>query len=321
MSEQETQRQSSQQESAERSQPELTYSLGATPGTTYPFNAEDEAELTRLAHQDQLITAGMGGLLPEGLMLPKGGRVLDLACGPGGWAIAVAAAFPTVEVVGVDLSARAVAWATARARECGLNNVRFQTMNIMEALTFPDATFDLINGRFMASFMLPAAWPRLLAECLRLLKPGGTIRLTETEGPLTNSPAFEQLMALATQGLKKAGQSFSPDGRHGGMTPVLARLLRQAGFQDVRLRASAIEWSYGTPAHDSVFQDAIMTLELGRSFYFRLGLASETELARLYQQAIAEMQQEDFCGLWTMLTAWGRKPAEPQSASSQAGAS
>nr|BBH93061.1 hypothetical protein KTA_12600 [Thermogemmatispora argillosa] len=315
MSEHETQGQPAT-DRAVPSQPEPASALGAAPGTTYPFNAEDEAELTRLAHQDQLITAGMGGLLPEGLALPDGGSVLDLACGPGGWAIEVAAAFPTVEVVGVDLSARAVERATARARERGLKNVRFQTMNIMEALTFPDATFDLINGRFMASFMLPAAWPRLLAECRRLLKPGGTIRLTETEGPLTNSLAFEQLMALATQGLKKAGQSFSPDGRHGGMTPVLARLLRRAGFQDVRLRANAIEWSYGTPAHESVFKDAIMTLELGRSFYFKLGLASEAELARLYEQAIADMQQEDFCGLWTMLTAWGRKPEEPAPAQS-----
>ncbi|RAQ97745.1 class I SAM-dependent methyltransferase [Thermogemmatispora tikiterensis] len=308
MSEHEAQRQSLTNRAAS-SQPQSAPERGPLPGATYPFNAEDEAELNRLAHQDQLITAGMGGLLPEeGQTLPAGGRVLDLACGPGGWAIGVAAAFPAVEVVGIDLSARAVERATARARERGLSNVRFQSMNIMEALAFPNASFDLINGRFMASFMLPASWPRLLAECRRLLKPDGTIRLTETEGPLTNSLAFEQLMALATAGLKQAGQSFSADGRHGGMTPMLAPLLRRAGFQDVRLRASAIDWSYGTPAHESVFQDAIMTLELGRSFYLKLGLASEAELSRLYQQAIADMQQEDFCGLWTVLTAWGRQP-------------
>jgi SAM-dependent methyltransferase len=307
MSEHEVQKQSLANRAAS-SQPQSAPEPRPLPGTTYPFNAEDEAELTRLAHQDQLITAGMGGLLPEeGHTLPAGGRVLDLACGPGGWAIEVAAAFPAVEVVGIDLSARAVERATARARERGLTNVRFQTMNIMEALAFPNASFDLINGRFMASFMLPASWPRLLAECRRLLKPGGTIRLTETEGPLTNSLAFEQLMALATAGLKQAGQSFSADGRHGGMTPMLAPLLRRAGFRDVRLRASAIDWSYGTPAHESVFQDAVMTLELGRPFYLKLGLASETELSRLYQQAIADMQQEDFCGLWTVLTAWGRQ--------------
>jgi hypothetical protein len=50
-----------------------------------------------------------------------------------------------------------------------------------------------------------------------------------------------------------------------------------------------------------------MTLELGRPFYLKLALASETELSHLYQQAIVDMQQEDFCGLWTVLTIRGRQ--------------
>jgi ubiquinone/menaquinone biosynthesis C-methylase UbiE len=122
-----------------------------------------------LCHKKKLKLCSCSAVALQGHTLPAGGRVLDLACGPGGWAIEVAAAFHAVEVVGIDLSARAVERATARARERGLTNVRFQTMNIMEALAFPNASFDLINGRFMASFMLPASWPRLLAECRRLL--------------------------------------------------------------------------------------------------------------------------------------------------------
>ncbi|GER84327.1 hypothetical protein KTAU_29630 [Thermogemmatispora aurantia] len=82
MSEHEVQRQSLANRAAS-SQPQSAPEPRPLPGTTYPFNAEDEAELTRLAHQDQLITAGMGGLLPEeGHTLPAGGRVLDLACAP-----------------------------------------------------------------------------------------------------------------------------------------------------------------------------------------------------------------------------------------------
>uniref|UniRef100_UPI0035E452C3 class I SAM-dependent methyltransferase n=1 Tax=Thermogemmatispora sp. TaxID=1968838 RepID=UPI0035E452C3 len=61
-------------------------------------------------------------------------------------------------------------------------------------LDWPDASFDLINGRLLCGFMLPAAWPRLLAECHRLLKPGGIIRLTEVEPMLTISAAYETWM-------------------------------------------------------------------------------------------------------------------------------
>jgi hypothetical protein len=50
----------------------------------------------------------------------------------------------------------------------------------------------------------------------RLLKPGGVIRLAETEGSLTTSPAAERYSALFAGALKRAGQSFSADGRHIG---------------------------------------------------------------------------------------------------------
>uniref|UniRef100_UPI0035E46336 class I SAM-dependent methyltransferase n=1 Tax=Thermogemmatispora sp. TaxID=1968838 RepID=UPI0035E46336 len=176
-------------------------------------------------------------------------------------------------------------------------------------LDWPDASFDLINGRLLCGFMLPAAWPRLLAECHRLLKPGGIIRLTETEGPWTNSPATEQYWGLIYEAFKRAGQSFSPDGRRMGIVPILPRLVRQTGFEDVRVRASIIEWSMGTEGHYAVFKDYLLGFELVQPFLIKVGVATKAELERLYQQAVAEMQQDDFCGLWPLVTIWGRKPA------------
>jgi SAM-dependent methyltransferase len=277
--------------------------------STYILDAENVGELARLMQQDRLLTEAMGGLLPEeGISLPETGRVLDLACGPGGWLLELAFCFPRATLIGVDLSPAVVEYATAQARSRGLQNVHFQVMDVMEPLAFEDSSFDLINGRLLWGFMLPAAWPRLLAECRRLLRPGGFLRLTEMEEPLSTSPAFERLMALGCQALKRAGQSLSPDGRHLGITPVLPRLVRQAGFQDVRLRPTVIEWSMGTPRHYPVFKDFLIGLELVLPFLERLGLAARAELERLYQQAVAEMQQEDFCALWPLLTVWGQRP-------------
>ncbi|WP_052889866.1 class I SAM-dependent methyltransferase [Thermogemmatispora carboxidivorans] len=278
---------------------------------TYVIDSENAGELARLMHQDQMLTRGMGGLLPEfpeGAPLPEGGRVLDLACGPGGWALELAFAYPKVEVIGVDISQAVIEYARAQAWSRGLQNAHFQVMNIMEPLAFPDATFDLVNGRLLLGFMLPGAWPKLLAECRRLLKPGGVIRLTESESGLTNSPAAERFNALLTEAFKKAGQSFSADGRHFGITPVLPRLVRQAGFREVKLRASAIECSMGTEGYYPMLKDWLMLQELIQPFLIKMGVATSEELRHLTQQATAEVQQEDFCGLYTLLTVWGHKP-------------
>ncbi|WP_376795789.1 class I SAM-dependent methyltransferase [Thermogemmatispora sp.] len=280
-----------------------------TVQSTYPIDPGQVAELARLLQQDRLVTEAMGGLFPEGQILPPGGRVLDLACGPGGWALEVAFHFPSSEVIGIDLNASVIEFARLQAQSRGLANVEFAVMDIMQPLAFADASFDLINGRFLFSFMRPSAWPPLLAECRRLLKPGGILRLTETEGPLTTSPATERLFALGYAALKRAGQSFSPDGGHIGITPVLPALLRRAGFLDVRLRASVAEWSIDAPLHYAFFKDEMVALELARPFLVKMGMGTEEELQRLYQQAVAEMQAEDFCAIWTWLTVWGCQPA------------
>jgi ubiquinone/menaquinone biosynthesis C-methylase UbiE len=275
---------------------------------TYVIDSESAAEMARLMQQDRIITETMGGLLPEVEPPPDGGRVLDLACGPGGWALELAFTYPKVEVIGVDINASMIDYANAQAWSQGLNNAHFRVMNVMEPLDFPDSSFDLVNGRLLCGFMLPHAWPQLLAECRRILKPGGILRLTDAESPLTNSAAFERAMSLFCQALKRAGQSFSPDGHHIGILPVLPRLVRQAGFEHVQLRASVGEWSSGTPGHYSSFKDYMILLELIRPFLVKMGIAAQDELERLCQQAVAEMQLEDFAAIGLLLTVWGRKP-------------
>jgi SAM-dependent methyltransferase len=125
--------------------------------SSYPIDPEQTAELARLRQQDRLVTEAMGGLFPEGQSLPPDGQVLDLACGPGGWAMQVAFAHPSVEVIGVDLSPGVIDYARAQASSRHLTNVAFAVMDIRQPLTFADASFDLINGCFLFSFMAPTA--------------------------------------------------------------------------------------------------------------------------------------------------------------------
>jgi ubiquinone/menaquinone biosynthesis C-methylase UbiE len=87
-------------------------------------------------------------------------------------------------------------------------------MDITERVSFDEVVFDLVNARLLVGFMIPHQWPPLLAECMRILKPGGMVCLTEAEWGITNSNTFERYTSLASLALKHSGQSFSPNGLH-----------------------------------------------------------------------------------------------------------
>lgn len=276
---------------------------------TYFMDPESGPDMARLITQDKAVTRGMGGLFSERKDLVGIRRVLDLACGPGGWALNVATVYPNMQVIGVDISRIMIEYAQAQAHVRRLQNIQFQVKDILQPLDFPDASFDLINARLIG-FIRPAHWPILLQQCLRLLRPEGTMRLTETEIPLTTSPALQRMHVFFTRALKAAGQSFSPDGELVGTMPMLGRLLRNAGYQNVQIKAHAIEWSTGVEAHESFYQDIMVGFKMVQPFILRAEVTTQAELDRLYEQVLEEMQAPDFCGIYSLLTAWGEKPPE-----------
>src|SRR5437867_767681 len=120
---------------------------------TYVIDPESATEMARLMNQDRIITENMGSLLPEQLDLSNTRNILDVACGPGGWALNVASAYPDIEVVGVDISKPMIEYARAQAWSRGLENVSFEVMSALEPFTFPDNSFDGVNARLLVGFM------------------------------------------------------------------------------------------------------------------------------------------------------------------------
>jgi SAM-dependent methyltransferase len=278
------------------------------PENGYVFNLESGPEVTRLIHQDRLFATALGEELPESLDLSDAHDILDIACGPASWALDIAYRYPKINVVGIDISDSVLEFARARAHVQELdNNVRFLIMDATKPLAFPDNSFDLVHARLLLGFMHPAAWPALLQECLRITRPGGIICLTECEGSLTNSPALEKLNSMGMLAMKLIGRTFSPDGRSFGITPMLAPLLRDAGYQETKIKAHGVDFSAGTVHHNGFYQDFQVILELARPMLLKLNLTTQEEAERLYYQALAEMMQDDFCALWYFLTAWGKK--------------
>lgn len=276
----------------------------------YVIDAEDATEMARLLDQDKQMTQSMGGIFSERSEddFATIHHVLDLACGPGGWVHDVAYTFPRMEVIGVDLSERMIAYARAHARVRKLANASFYVMDVTKPFEFPDESFDMVNARCIFAFMSPQGWQSLLAECKRILRPGGVIRLTEGEWGVGTTPAYETYLAYFFEAMQRAGRSFSATGRHVGITPVLGRMLQDAGFEHIQKKAHVHDFSYGMDAHPGFTFDLKLLFKLLQPFIIRTGAATQAQLDTLYEKVQKEMQSEDFCALAYYLTVWGEKP-------------
>jgi ubiquinone/menaquinone biosynthesis C-methylase UbiE len=283
--------------------------MEATSRSTYVFDSESSTEMARLINQDRMMTQAMGGPL-AGLDQPASLRnILDLGCGPGGWALDVAFALPKANVEGVDISRIMVDYANARAYTQKLPNASFGVMNITEPLDFPDASFDLVNARFLTVVLKREAWPLFLKECTRVLRPGGYLRLTEVvDGGVSNSAALNQFMQLFLQAFWQVGYAFSPDGRSVGMVHMLPSLLREQGYQQVRLQPHAVEYSANMEAWADQYHNIEVAGSQIKPLLVKLGLITSEDFDTLYPQAISDMQQETFCAVQHFTTVLGQKP-------------
>src|SRR5713101_6168760 len=130
------------------------------PSTYFVQDRSNEEELIRVMIQDQLVTAGMGGVLPEQPDPTIFHRVLDVGCGTGGWLIEAAKTYPAMSLlVGVDVSGRMVEYARAQAEAQRVGDrVQFRTMDALRMLEFPTDSFDLVNQRFGTSYLRTWDW-------------------------------------------------------------------------------------------------------------------------------------------------------------------
>lgn len=285
-------------------------------GNTYLNDPESGAEMARLLDQDRTLTACMGGLWPELNDIEGIHDVLDIACGPGGWVQEVAFAYPDIEVTGIDISKAMIEYAHMQAHIQHLENAHFEVMDATQPLDFRSDSFDLVNARTISGFMRTSTWPTLIQECVRILRPAGILRLTETDTwGTSNAPAFSTLVDLTYKAAWLTGHSFDASGRTFGTTPMLERFLARAGLQNIRSRAHAINFSAGATAHQAMYQNFRVFFKLiqpfllkARSAFPDAGFPDQQELDRLYEQMLLEMIGDDFVGLFYLLTVWGIKP-------------
>ncbi|MCJ1435582.1 hypothetical protein MMC27_004956 [Xylographa pallens] len=140
----------------------------------YPFPNQSNLESRRLDAQHEVFKLRLGASyrapLPE---TPR--RVLDLGCGTGIWSREFAAAHPTAQVLGVDLSPPAERSIHTETP----SNCTFVKANFEDDWEFANSEepFDFIYVRMLMAGV--RNWPRLFQQCYKYLSPGGFLEVFE----------------------------------------------------------------------------------------------------------------------------------------------
>lgn len=162
--------------------------------------------------------------------LPRDGSVLDLGCGTGTFAIALAASRPGAEVTGIDGDPEILE--LARAKD-GADAVEWRK-GLAGALPFEEKSFDVVTTSLVLHHLLPEQKREAMAEAKRVLKPGGGFFVADWGRP------HDPLMSGAFW-VSQAIDGFNRTADH--RAGRLPRFLEEAGFTQVerfdRLRTVA----------------------------------------------------------------------------------
>jgi ubiquinone/menaquinone biosynthesis C-methylase UbiE len=121
--------------------------------------------------------------------LPEGGVAVDVGCGTGTFAIALAARRPDATVIGVDGDAEILGLARGKQGAGGVD----WRQGLAQALPLEDGAADILTTSLVLHHLLPDEKRDALAEAARLLKPGGRLHVAdwgEPQDPLISAAFF-----------------------------------------------------------------------------------------------------------------------------------
>jgi SAM-dependent methyltransferase len=119
-------------------------------------------------------------------------RILDMGCGIGVHAQAIAREFPGAEYHGVDVAAGLLKFGHLIAEERGVP-IHFHQQDAAHT-GFEDGSFDVVLSNILFHETNAARLPQILRECRRLLRPGGAMLHVDVATQVTRLPLADQVL-------------------------------------------------------------------------------------------------------------------------------
>ena len=180
------------------------------------------------------------------------GRILDVATGPAGVALQLAAR-TGAHVVGVDLTEAMIRRGQANVAHAGAENHVQVVLGKGEQLPFPDATFDALTFTYLLRYVEdPQA---TLFELARVVRPGGTVANLEFLVPPNRFWRFwwwgYTRLVLPVAGAVTGGREWFTVGRFLG--PNIS----------AHYRRYPLAWTVGAWRHAGITDVGVRTMSLG----------------------------------------------------------
>lgn len=168
------------------------------------------------------------GHLADLLELRPGQHVLDVGCGSGTLALALAQRVgPSGAVTGIDAAPEMLAAARSRAAHRRVL-MRLQ-LAAAQALPFPDASFDAAVSSLVLHHLPEADRPVAVAELVRVVRPGGRLVLADYRPPVR---PVARLVVQHALGHSMAGSDLG----------AVRDLAASAGVEDLRVDQTSVGW-------------------------------------------------------------------------------
>ncbi|WP_201376809.1 class I SAM-dependent methyltransferase [Ktedonobacter robiniae] len=230
----------------------------------------------------------------------NGMRILDVAAGKGAILFPVAEHIgPTGHAVGIDLSEQMVQETNAEIMRRELRNAEIHLMDA-EQLNFPDASFDGVYCGF-ALFFLPSI-NDALAECHRVLKPGGYIAVSTWGKDDTRWSWYGELLKASN-----ISWDAAPWVRFQALNNEkdVHRVLTEAGFQDLHTITEEREFVY---THEEEWWNIQWSHGMRHILETLSPVALQDFKHETFHRMQALKQPDGLHQIYTALLTWDKKP-------------
>jgi ubiquinone/menaquinone biosynthesis C-methylase UbiE len=234
--------------------------------------------------------------LLETVGVPEGGSCLDVACGGGDVSIDISKLIgPSGSVLGVDFDETKIGIAQEEAKQRGIDNVSFQSLDVNELDV--DGQFDLVYVRFLLTHLDNSA--EVLNKIIRAAKFGGVVVIEDIDvsGRVCYPPceAFDRYLDFYNRTVRKRGGD--PDIGH-----KLPKMVLDAGLDQMQFQA--IQPTFMDVGDGKLL--SLVTLETIAPAVFADELASEDEFQAIYRDFKDFIHQPDtIVSLPRIFQVWG----------------